>query len=107
MKRNYKDIETILILTGVYDWDDNGKILIIKKDNGFEVNGFEFASLKAAYDFIESYPKNGILSKGTKVAAGFAKASARGSAKLVGTGLRWTGKKLDTLGIAIKNSLNK
>lgn len=107
MKRNFRDVETIVILAGVYDWNDDGKILITRKDKVFEVNGFKFASIKAACDFTESYPKNDILSKSARAAADFAKVAARDGVKLTSTVLRWAGRKLDSCGAAIKESLDK
>ena len=103
--KKYKDIETILNLTGSYDW--NERILIRKTSNGFEVNGFEFRTIKTACDFIESYLNVSIFSKSAKVGSRIAKASAREGARLVGFGLRWVGSTMETMGAAIKNSLDK
>ena len=103
--KNYKDIETILNLTGSYDWNEN--IFIRKTSTGFEVNGFDFKTIKAACDFIERYFKVSIFSKSAKVGSKIAKASAREGARLVGFGLRWVGSTMETMGAAIKNGLDK
>jgi hypothetical protein len=78
--KNYKDIETILNLTGSYDW--NKKIIIRKTSIGFEVNGFDFKTVKAACEFIESYLNVFIFSKSAKVGSRIEKASAREGARL-------------------------
>ena len=103
--KNYKDIETILILTGIYEWND--KILIRKISNGFEVNGFEFITLKAACDFIENYVNVSIFSKSVKAGAKIVKTSAKEGARLVGSGMRWVGSTMETMGVAIKNSVSR
>ncbi|MHB1483026.1 MAG: hypothetical protein ACYCYI_00020 [Saccharofermentanales bacterium] len=66
-RRNYKNIETILDLSGKYEWDEDGKIVIIRTNGGFDVNGFDFKTLKAAIDFIENISHVSVLSKGTKI----------------------------------------
>ena len=105
--KNIKDIETILNLTGSYDWNGNGRILIQKTSTGFEVNGFDFKTIKAACDFIEIYFNVSVFSKSAKVGSRIAKASAREGARLVGFGLRWVGSTMVTMGAAIKNSVGK
>lgn len=101
----YMDIETILKLTGSYDW--NEKIIISKTDTGYEVNGFEFITVKAACDFIESYYKVSVFSKSVKVGARVIKASAKEGVKLAATGLWRIGKTMETMGAAIKKGANK
>ena len=103
--KNYKDIETILNLTGSYTWSDT--IIIWKTSNGISVNGFEFKTVKAACDFIESYLAVSIFSMGAKVGARIAKASVRKGGKLVGFGLRWVGGTMETMGAAIKKGVRK
>ena len=103
--KNYKDIETILILTGIYEWND--KIFIRKTSTGYEVNGFEFKTVKTACDFIENYVTVSIFSKSAKVGSKIAKASVIEGARLVGSGLRWVGSAMETMGAAIKNSVAK
>lgn len=105
MKRNYKDIETILNLKGTYEWSE--RILIRKTDTGFEVNGFEFASVKTACDFIESSPKVSVFYKSAKTGARIAKASAREGMKLVGSGICWVGNTIVSIGASIINGLDK
>lgn len=103
--KNYKDIETILNLTGSYEWND--KILIRKTSIGFEVNGFEFITVKAACDFIENYANVSIFSKSVKVGSKIAKASAKEGIRIVGSGLRLVGGTMETMGAAIKKSSYK
>jgi hypothetical protein len=103
--KNYKDIETILNLTGSYEWND--KILIRKTNNGFEVNGFEFRTVKAACDFIEKYVNVSIFSRSVEAGSQFAKASARRGVKLAATGLWRIGKTMEMMGAAIKKGANK
>ncbi len=106
MKRNYADVETIINLTGRYVWD-NGKVVIKKSDAGFDVGGFEFKTVAAACEFIECYPNNSFASKTAKVSADMARATARGGARLIGLGLRFTGKTLETAGRAIKKGMDR
>ena len=82
--RNYKDIETILILTGIYEWND--KIYIRKTSMGYEVNGLEFITVKAACDFIENYVNVSIFQKSAKAGAKIAKASVERGVKLATNG---------------------
>lgn len=103
--KNLKDIETILNMTGTYEWND--KIIIRKTNNGFEVNEFDFKTDKAACDFIESDLKVSIFSKSAKVGSRIAKSSAKEGARLVGLGLRWVGSTMETMVAAIKNGLDK
>lgn len=100
MKRNYKDIETILILTGSYCL--NEKVLLKKTATGIDVNGFEFKSVKAACDFIESFYEVSTFSKITSTGARIAKASSREGAKILGFSLRWVGSSLQTIGVGIQ-----
>ena len=103
--RNYKDIETILKLTGSYDW--NEKIIIRKTDTGYEVNGFEFMTVKAACDFIENYVNVSIIQKSAKAGTQIAKASVERGVKLAATGLWRIGKTMETMGAAIKKGANR
>ena len=103
--KNYKDIETILNLTGSYEWND--KILIRKTNNGYEVNGFEFRTVKTACDFIENYVNVSIFSRSIEAGSQFAKASARRGVKLAATGLWRIGKTMEMMGAAIKKGANK
>ena len=103
--KNYKDIETILKLTGSYDW--NEKIIISKTNTGYEVNGFEFITVKAACDFIESYYKVSVFSKSVKVGTRVVKASAKEGVRLMAYGMRWVGSTMETMGSAIKNAAHK
>lgn len=105
MKRKYEDVETIINLTGRYVWD--GKIVIKKSDAGFDVGGFEFKTIEAACEFIENYPSNSFASKTAKVSADMARATARGGARLIGLGLRWTGRTMETVGKSIKHGLDR
>ncbi len=105
MKRKYEDVETIINLTGRYIW--NGKIVIKKSDAGYDVGGFEFKTIEAACEFIENYPNNSFASKTAKVSADMARATARGGARLIGLGLRFTGKTLETAGRAIKKGMDR
>ena len=103
--KNMKDIETILNLTGSYEWND--KILIRKTSIGFEVNGFEFVSVKAVCNFIENYVTVSIFQKSAKVGAKIAKASVKRGVKLAENGLWRIGKTMETMGAAIKKGANK
>jgi hypothetical protein len=105
MKRNYEDVETIINLTGRYVWD--GKIVIKKSDIGFDVGGFEFKTIEAACEFIENYPNNSFSGKTARLTAEMARATARGGARLIGLGLRFTGKTLETAGRAIKKGMDR
>ena len=107
MKRNFKDMEKIIELTGSYDWNGDGKILITKTDTGFEVNKFAFKSIKAACDFVESFYEVSMISKGVKEGARIAKDSAKEGVKFIGTGICWIGNTLVTIGASIKNGMNK
>ena len=103
--KNYKDIETILNLTGAYAW--NERILIRKTSTGFEVNEFEFRTVKAACDFIENYVNVSIFQKSAKAGAKIAKASVERGVKLAATGLWQIGKTMEMMGSAIKKGANK
>lgn len=104
-RRNYKDIETILNLKGTYEWSE--RILIRKTSTGYEVNGFDFKTIKAACDFIESYPKSSAFYNGFKTGAKIVKDSAREGVKFIGTGICWVGNTMVTIGASIKNGMNK
>lgn len=74
MNKNIKDIETILDFAGCYEWND--KLMIVKTNEGYDVNGLSFATLKAACDFIESFPHNSFASKTAQMPKPKAKESA-------------------------------
>ena len=103
--KNIKDIETILNLTGSYEWND--KILIRKTSMGYDVNGFEFITVKAACDFIQNYVNISVFQKSAKAGAKIAKASVERGVKLAATGLWRIGKTMETMGAAIKKGANK
>lgn len=105
MKRNYEDVETIINLTGRYIW--SGNIVIKKSDAGFDVGGFSFKTVAAACEFIECYPNNSFAGKTARLTTDMARATARGGARIIGLGLRFTGKTLETAGRAIKKGMDR